>query len=78
MHPDQLPLDLERQPLLLSELLQSVPGATINRSGAYGATTSLFLRGGESNYTKVLLDGIPLNEPGGFGNGARSGPGTAE
>ena len=27
--------------------------------------TSLFLRGGESNYTKVLLDGIPLNEPGG-------------
>jgi len=59
---------LERQPLLLSELLQSVPGATINRSGAYGATTSLFLRGGESNYTKVLLDGIPLNEPGGFFN----------
>ena len=35
------------------------------------AVTSLFVRGGESNYTKVLLDGIPLNEPGGtfnFGN----------
>ena len=27
--------------------------------------TSLFVRGGESNYTKVLLDGIPVNEPGG-------------
>ena len=29
------------------------------------------MRGGESNYTKVLLDGVPLNEPGGtfnFGN----------
>ena len=59
---------IQRQPLLLSDLLQSVPGAIMNRSGAYGATTSLFLRGGESNYTKVLLDGIPLNEPGGFFN----------
>jgi len=59
---------LERQPLLLSDLLESVPGAISNRSGSYGATTSLFLRGGESNYTKVLFDGIPLNEPGGFFN----------
>lgn len=59
---------LERQSLVLSDMLQSVPGAIVNRSGAYGATTSLFLRGGESNYTKVLLDGIPLNEPGGFYN----------
>ena len=30
--------------------------------------TSLFVRAGESNYTKVLLDGIPLNEPGGAFN----------
>ena len=59
---------LQRQPPALSDLLQSVPGAIVNRSGAYGATTSLFLRGGESNYTKLLLDGIPLNEPGGFYN----------
>ena len=27
--------------------------------------TSLFVRGGESDYNKVLLDGVPLNEPGG-------------
>ncbi len=35
------------------------------RSGGPGALTSLFVRGGESDYNKVLLDGIPLNEPGG-------------
>jgi outer membrane cobalamin receptor len=54
-----------RQEPLLADLLRGAPGATVVRSGAPGAVTSLFVRGGESNYTKVLLDGIPLNEPGG-------------
>jgi vitamin B12 transporter len=58
--------DLERrQRPLLSDLLRSSAGTTIAGSGAAGGITSLFLRGGESSYTKVLLDGIPLNEPGG-------------
>jgi vitamin B12 transporter len=35
------------------------------RSGGQGSLTSLFVRGGESDYTKVLVDGIPLNQPGG-------------
>jgi outer membrane cobalamin receptor len=35
------------------------------RNGGPGTVTSLFVRGGESNYNKVLLDGVPLNEPGG-------------
>ena len=35
---------------------------------ARGGVTSLFVRGGESSYNKVLLDGIPLNEPGGTFN----------
>ena len=64
--------DLERRQLpLVSELLRTSPGAMVVRAGAPGAVTSLFVRGGESNYNKVLLDGIPLNEPGGtfnFGN----------
>lgn len=38
----------------------------MNRSGGYGAVTSIFTRGGDSDYTKVLLDGIPLNQPGGL------------
>jgi len=58
--------DLERrQTPLLADLLTETPGAMIVRSGAPGALTSLFVRGGESDYNKVLLDGVPLNEPGG-------------
>ena len=58
--------DIERrQAPPVADLLSASPGVTISRSGGYGAVASLFVRGGESNYNKVLLDGIPLNEPGG-------------
>jgi vitamin B12 transporter len=58
--------DLARlQRPLLADLLASTPGAMVVRSGGPGAVTSLFVRGGESNYNKILLDGVPLNEPGG-------------
>ena len=57
-----------RQEPPLAELLQTSPGAVVVRAGAPGSVTSLFVRGGESNYTKVILDGIPLNEPGGAFN----------
>jgi outer membrane cobalamin receptor len=58
--------DLERlQEPLLADLLVSTPGAMMIRNGGPGTVTSLFVRGGESNYNKVLLDGVPLNEPGG-------------
>jgi vitamin B12 transporter len=58
--------DLERlQKPLLADLLVSTPGAMVMRNGGPGTVTSLFVRGGESNYNKVLLDGVPLNEPGG-------------
>jgi vitamin B12 transporter len=60
-------LDRRRVPLV-ADLLRSSPGATIIRTGAPGGVTSLFVRGGESSYNKVLLDGIPLNEPGGTFN----------
>jgi len=35
------------------------------RSGSFGATTTVHLRGGESDYVQVLIDGVPVNEPGG-------------
>jgi vitamin B12 transporter len=58
--------DLERrQTPLLVDLLRLSPGAMVIRNGGPGSLTSLFVRGGESDYNKVLLDGIPLNEPGG-------------
>jgi outer membrane cobalamin receptor len=50
---------------LVAELLRSTPGVAVVRVGGIGNVTSMFVRGGESSYNKVLLDGIPLNEPGG-------------
>ena len=57
-----------RQTPLVADLLRASPGVVLNRAGGLGTVTSLFVRGGESNYNKVLLDGIPLNEPGGTFN----------
>ena len=45
--------------------LETVPGAHVVETGSFGGQTSLFMRGGESDYTKVLLDGVPLNQAGG-------------
>ena len=50
---------------LVQDALREVPGVAIVQNGSYGAVTSLFLRGGVSDYVKVLLDGVPLNAPGG-------------
>jgi vitamin B12 transporter len=49
----------------VQELLRTVPGASVARSGSWGDPTSLFLRGGESDFVKVLVDGIAVNRPGG-------------
>jgi vitamin B12 transporter len=49
----------------VADALALVPGATVLETGSYGGQTSLFMRGGESDYVKVLLDGVPLNQPGG-------------
>jgi len=56
---------VDRDTPFVSNLLQSLPGVTVVRNGAPGAVTSVFVHGGDSDYNKVLLDGIPLNEPGG-------------
>jgi vitamin B12 transporter len=49
----------------LAEALRRVPGLALARTSSFGSPTSLFLRGGQSNYVRVLIDGVPLNEPGG-------------
>ena len=58
----------QRQEPLVSELLRTSPGAMVLQTGAPGGVTGLFVRGGESSYNAVLVDGIPLNEPGGTFN----------
>src|ERR1700680_4186547 len=50
----------------VSDALREVPGASLVQSGSDGAVTSLFLRGGERRYTQGLIDGVPVNAPGGF------------
>jgi len=47
------------------EALRLVPGAQIVQVGERGGGTSLFLRGGNSNFTKVLMDGMAANDIGG-------------
>ena len=49
----------------LLDALKSVAGANVVQTGSFGGVTSLFLRGGESDYVQVLVDGVPVNEPGG-------------
>lgn len=50
---------------LVLDALREVPGMMVVQAGSYGSQASLFLRGGESDFVKVLLDGVPLNQPGG-------------
>lgn len=49
----------------VADALREIPGAHVVQTGPYGAATSLFVRGGESDYVKVLVDGVPVNQPGG-------------
>jgi vitamin B12 transporter len=52
----------------LQDALREVPGATVVQVGSFGGVSSLFLRGGESDYVKVLVDGVPVNQSGGAYN----------
>jgi vitamin B12 transporter len=54
-----------RNHLDILQPLPSVPGLQVTQTGQRGGTTSLFIRGGNSNANKVLLDGVPVNDIGG-------------
>jgi iron complex outermembrane receptor protein/vitamin B12 transporter len=58
------PLDLALDTSFVSALRQ-VPGAFVVQNGQRGAATSLFLRGGSSNDTMVVLDGVNAGDLGG-------------
>ena len=53
----------------LAELLRFEAGLEIGRSGGPGQSTSIFIRGTESNHTLVLVDGVRIN-PGTIGGAA--------
>ncbi len=58
--------DLARsQRVSVLDTLRSSAGVSVMQTARRGGITSIFVRGGESDYTKVLVDGIPLNDAGG-------------
>ncbi|MFZ5451826.1 MAG: TonB-dependent receptor plug domain-containing protein [Thermodesulfobacteriota bacterium] len=54
-----------RQDPRVEEYLRDVPGAVIMQTGSRGGSTSLFLRGGNSNMNLIMLNGLRLNDTGG-------------
>jgi vitamin B12 transporter len=61
---DRQRIDDRAAPSLLP-LLQEVPGVATARTGQTGLQGSVFIRGGESRYACVLVDGVAVNQPGG-------------
>jgi outer membrane receptor protein involved in Fe transport len=56
--------DIERmQPASLLEQLDDVAGVRAFSTGGAGGRSFLSIRGGEPNFTLVLLDGLKLNDP---------------
>jgi vitamin B12 transporter len=47
----------------LPDVLNTVPGLNVVQSGGPGGQTSVFLRGTNSNHTKILIDGIDVGDP---------------
>ncbi len=47
------------------EIIRGVPGTDVSQAGRRGGVTGVYIRGGESKYNAVMIDGISLNEFGG-------------
>jgi vitamin B12 transporter len=55
----------QRQAVSLPDLLATQTGVSLTRTGTIGGFTTIFVDGGNSSFTKVLMDGTPVNLPGG-------------
>ena len=62
----------------VAEALRGVPGVAVAGTGSYGSLASVFVRGGESRYTKFLVDGVPVNAVGGLFDAAHLGTANVE
>jgi vitamin B12 transporter len=63
------------------ENLRLVAGAQVVQTSQRGGTTALFIRGGESDFNKILVDGVPVNYIGGsfdFAQLSNTGVGNLE
>lgn len=46
----------------MADLLRQVPFLYLSQTGARGGLTTVSLRGGETNFTLVMIDGVPVND----------------
>ncbi|HSJ24125.1 MAG TPA: TonB-dependent receptor [Longimicrobiales bacterium] len=54
----------------VADAVRLAPGVAVAQSGGPGGLSAVFMRGGESDYVQVLVDGVQANEPGGAFNWA--------
>lgn len=50
------------QPNRVATIFQQVPGLHTDEMGGRSGISSLYLRGGDPNFTLIMLDGIPMND----------------
>ena len=77
---DQSKIDNINKPDVLEDL-RIVPGVQVVQTGQRGGTTLISVRGGQMDFNKVLMDGIPMNDIGGsvdFGNISTTGVANIE
>lgn len=59
---DQAELDARQTPFV-SDVLSTIPGVAVARTGAFGGTTAIRIRGASPDKTLVLIDGVPVGDP---------------
>ena len=62
----------------VADVLQQVPGFSVQSTGREGSIASVFVRGGEANYNHVLIDGVRVNADGGTYDFGRVAAGEIE
>lgn len=54
----------QRGAVFAADILSDVPGLSVVRSGAFGGVAQVRMRGASPGKTLVLIDGVPVNDPG--------------
>ncbi len=60
---------IQRQYQYVVDALQSLPGVAINQNGTFGGVATVTIRGGSSDQTVILIDGVQVNDPSAPGGG---------
>lgn len=53
----------QRQASFAADVLDTIPGVSVARTGAFGGVTGVRIRGASTDKTLVLVDGVPMNDP---------------